>query len=96
MCMEQISYFVTQNGDGIILGISAFTVILLAITLHKMKRMRDMMQEIDRKFATFLQREKAAVVEEPAAGNDSNPVSKEPLPQDAAELLDAVLDEVFP
>lgn len=28
--MEQISYFVTQNGDGIILGISAFTVILLA------------------------------------------------------------------
>lgn len=78
--MEQISYFVTQNGDGIILGISAFTVILLAITLHKMKRMRDMMQEIDRKFATFLQREKAADVEEPAARNDSNPVSKEPLP----------------
>lgn len=94
--MEQISYFVTQNGDGIILGISAFTVVLLVITLHKMKRMRDMMQEIDRKFATFLQREKAADVEEPVARNDSNPVSKEPLPQDAAKLLDAVLDEVFP
>lgn len=94
--MEQIGYFVTQNGDGIILGISAFTVILLTITLHKMKRMRDMMQEIDRKLATFLQREKTVDVAEPVARNDSNPVSKEPLPQDAAKLLDAVLDEVFP
>ncbi len=94
--MEQIGYFVTQNGDGIILGSSAFMVILLVITLHKMKRMRDMMQEIDRKLAIFLQREKTVDVAETAGINDSNPVSKEPLPQDAAKLLDAVLDEVFP
>ncbi len=100
MCMEQIGNLIVQYADGIVIVAGVFACILLAVTSHRIKRVEKLMHQIlDRlpsqeKTVVSAEPVRQEAVPQPAESRDS--VSGGELPDGAAELLDAVLDEVFP
>ncbi len=100
MCMEQISYLIVQYADEIAVAAGGFALILLAVALHRIKRMEKTMREIlgrlplREKVIASAEPARQEAVSEPAESKETG-ASEGRLPEDAAELLDAVLDEVF-
>lgn len=121
--MEQISVLIGQYANGITVAAGVFAIILLAVTLHRIKRIEKTQRKVleslsalrrENSFAeTQKERETLSadgaqhrMEAQPAGGlrtgaepvmtGSGASVSEGQLPEDAAELLDAVLEEVFP
>lgn len=123
--MEQISVLIGQYANGITVAAGVFAIILLAVTLHRIKRLEKTQRKVLeslyalRRENSFeeVQKVREAVTADGAlqrteaqpagggklrtgaepvtTGNGASAAEKQ-LPKDAAELLDAVLEEVFP
>lgn len=95
--MEQIVIFLTEYANGISLIVYVFTLILLLVTLHRIKQIKKQIQEIagNRERMTV-----QALPEQTGMGRAPEPVQEpERLiaePEKPEELIDAVLGEVFP
>lgn len=94
--MAQISFFLTEYANGISVVFYGFTLILLLVTLHRIRRIGKQIQEItgniDR--ITVLQKQETRVMEETKgqALGQAKAAAREERPE---ELIDAVLGEVF-
>lgn len=95
--MEQIVFFLTEYANGISLTVYGVTLILLLVTLHRIKQIKKQIQ----KLAATGERAKAPALPEctgmeSASGREPEPVALIAEQQKPEELIDAVLGEVFP
>lgn len=96
--MEQIIVFLTEYSRWIYMGLACLMIILLSVTLHKIRRMQKEMREISENTRRMLlvqteqTQEKNKNMKERGEGKEGQAIVQE----HPEELIDAVLGEVFP
>lgn len=94
--MAQISIFLTEYANGISVLFYGFTLILLLVTLHRIRRIEKQIQEITGNINRIAdQTEQRQEIQKEIAVPDQEQPKHAAGEENPAELIDAVLGEVF-
>lgn len=104
--MEQVRFILTEYAGWICMGMGILAIVLLAITLRRIKRMRKQQKELQESIRLLhervewvleLQRSDAARKQaDVLRAKQSRERRKDPYAEHPEELINAVLGEVFP
>lgn len=104
-CMEQVRYFLAEYSGWISMAASGLTILLIAVVLHRIKKVGKQIRESATEIGIVLEFAKRSAENEKAAavsgqlpgGADNISMSAGAVPgESTGELIDAVLEEVFP
>lgn len=94
MCVEQVIIIFTEYGDVMCIALSAMTIAITGITLHKLKKLENGLYQPKEMMETASLEQ--APEEGLAAVRPVEPLAEETSAREQEKLLDAVLGEVFP
>lgn len=94
MCVEQIIIIFTRYGDMMCIALSAMTIAITGVTLHKLKKIETGLYKPAE--AAEAVRFEALPEEQEAEEHRQEALAAEAAAKEQEKLLDAVLGEVFP
>lgn len=95
--MREMEMFLTEYSDWLSFGMGLLVIILLAITLHKMKRMERELHRQREQMKTYFEERKKEEENKPTVMVEEPVYERKKVAKEAPEnLINAVLEEIFP